>query len=39
MYVTDITVDMGVLGESAIRRLFEFGIKKGLISDFELRIL
>jgi len=39
MYVTDITVDMGVLGESAIRRLFEFGTKKGLISDFELRIL
>ncbi len=39
MYVTDVTVDMGVLGESAIRRLFEFGIKKGLISDFELRIL
>jgi len=39
MYVTDITVNMGVLGESAIRRLFEFGTKKGLISDFELRIL
>ena len=39
MYVNDTTVDMGILGESAIRRFFEFGTKKGLISDFDFRIV
>jgi len=38
MYVNDYTVDMGLLGESAIKRLFEFGTKKGLISDFDFKI-
>src|SRR3989441_10374685 len=38
MYVNDITIEMGVLGESSIRDLFKFGIEKGLIPEFDLRI-
>jgi len=38
MYVNDYTVDIGLLGESAIKRLFEFGTKKGLIADFDFKI-
>src|SRR5438105_543823 len=38
MYVNDITIEMGVLGESAIRDLFKFGIEKGLVPEFDLRI-
>lgn len=37
MYVNDVTVDMGVMGEHAIRTLFQFGIEKGLVNEFELR--
>jgi 1,4-dihydroxy-6-naphthoate synthase len=29
---------MGILGESAIRDLFKFGIEKGLVPEFDLRI-
>ena len=39
MYVNDITIEMGVLGESSIRDLFKFGIEKGLVPEFDLRIL
>lgn len=38
MYVNDVTIEMGVLGEQAIRDLFQFGIEKGLVPEFELRI-
>jgi 1,4-dihydroxy-6-naphthoate synthase len=38
MYVNDITIEMGILGESAIRDLFKFGIDKGLVPEFDLRI-
>ena len=38
MYVNDVTIEMGVLGEQAIRNLFQFGIEKGLVPEFELRI-
>jgi 1,4-dihydroxy-6-naphthoate synthase len=38
MYVNDVTIDMGILGEQAIRNLFQFGIEKGLVPEFELRI-
>jgi len=38
MYVNDVTIEMGVLGEQAIRNLFQFGIEKGLVPQFELRI-
>lgn len=35
MYVNDITIEMGLLGEQAIRTLFRLGLEKGLIPDFE----
>jgi 1,4-dihydroxy-6-naphthoate synthase len=38
MYVNDVTIEMGILGEQAIRNLFQFGIEKGLVPEFELRI-
>ena len=38
MYVNDITIEMGVLGEHAIKTFFNFGIEKGLVSEFELKI-
>jgi len=38
MYVNDVTVDMGNLGEKSIRRLFELAAKKNLVSNFDLRI-
>ena len=37
MYVNDVTIEMGVLGEQAIRTLFQFAAEKGLVPDFELR--
>lgn len=37
MYVNDITIDMGLLGEHSIRSLFQFGIEKGFVSEFELK--
>jgi 1,4-dihydroxy-6-naphthoate synthase len=37
MYVNDITIDMGLLGEHSIRILFQFGIENGLISEFDLK--
>lgn len=37
MYVNDITIDMGLLGEHAIRCLFQIGIEKGFVSEFELK--
>jgi 1,4-dihydroxy-6-naphthoate synthase len=38
MYVNDVTIDMGVLGEQAIRSLFQMGIEKGFVPEFDLRI-
>jgi 1,4-dihydroxy-6-naphthoate synthase len=38
MYVNDITIEMGLLGESSIKDLFRFGIEKGLVPEFDLRI-
>ncbi len=38
MYVNDMTIEMGILGEHSIRTLFNFGIEKGLVPDFDLRI-
>lgn len=35
MYVNDITIEMGLLGEQAIRTLFQLGIAKGFVPDFE----
>ena len=39
MYVNDITMEMGVLGEHSIKTLFSFGIEKGLVPDFDLKIV
>ncbi len=36
MYVNDITIDMGLLGEHSIRSLFQLGIEKGFVSEFNL---
>ncbi|MGI0083287.1 MAG: menaquinone biosynthesis family protein [Nitrosopumilaceae archaeon] len=38
MYVNDITIEMGLLGESAIKTLFRFATEKDLIPEFDLRI-
>lgn len=38
MYVNDVTIEMGILGEHSIKTLFQMGIEKGLIPEFELRI-
>ena len=38
MYVNDITIDMGLLGESAIKNLFKFATEKSLVPEFDLRI-
>ena len=38
MYVNDITIEMGILGESSIKTLFKFATEKGLVPDFDLRI-
>ncbi len=38
MYVNDITIEMGVLGEHSIRSLFQIGTEKGFIQEFDLRI-
>jgi 1,4-dihydroxy-6-naphthoate synthase len=38
MYVNETTIDMGIRGEKAIRRLFEMGREKKLVPDFELKI-
>ena len=38
MYVNDITIEMGILGESAIRDLFKFATEKDLVPEFELKI-
>ena len=37
MYVNDITIDMGLLGEHSIRTLFQLGIEKGFVSEFNLK--
>ncbi|MGI0087553.1 MAG: menaquinone biosynthesis family protein [Nitrosotalea sp.] len=37
MYVNDITIEMGILGEHATRSLFQMGIEKGFIPEFDLR--
>lgn len=39
MYVNETTMDMGTLGEKAIRRLFDMAREKKLVSDFELKIV
>ena len=38
MYVNDITIDMGILGESSIKTLFKFATEKNLVHEFDLRI-
>jgi 1,4-dihydroxy-6-naphthoate synthase len=38
MYVNDRTIDMGDIGEKAIKRLFDMAREKKLIPDFELKI-
>jgi len=38
MYVNDITIEMGLLGENSIKNLFKFGLEKGLVPEFDLRI-
>jgi 1,4-dihydroxy-6-naphthoate synthase len=38
MYVNDITIEMGILGESAIKNLFKFATEKSLVPEFDLRI-
>ncbi len=35
MYVNDVTIEMGLLGEQAIRTLFKFGIEKGFVPYLE----
>lgn len=35
MYVNDVTIEMGLLGEQSIRTLFRFGIEKGFLPQFE----
>lgn len=37
MYVNEVTIEMGLLGEQAIRTLFQLAAEKGLIPEFELR--
>ncbi len=37
MYVNDITIEMGLLGEQAIRTLFRMGEEKGLVPKIELK--
>jgi 1,4-dihydroxy-6-naphthoate synthase len=38
MYVNNVTVNMGELGEKSIRTLFEMAKQKKLVPDFELKI-
>lgn len=38
MYVNDHTIEMGLLGESAIKVLFKFAAEKGIIPEFVPRI-
>lgn len=38
MYVNDNTIEMGLLGESAIKDLFKFAAEKGIIPEFVPRI-
>ena len=38
MYVNDHTIEMGLLGESAIKDLFKFAAEKGIIPEFVPRI-
>lgn len=38
MYVNDVTIEMGVLGEHSIRTLFDMGLEKGFVPEFDLRI-
>lgn len=37
MYVNDITIEMGILGEHAVRSLFQLGMEKGFVPEFDLR--
>jgi 1,4-dihydroxy-6-naphthoate synthase len=39
MYVNDVTIEMGILGEQSIRNLFQFGKEKGFVPEFPLRIV
>lgn len=39
MYVNEVTVDMGKNGEESIRRLFSMAKEKGLVPNFELKIV
>ena len=32
MYVNDVTIDMGTIGEKSIKKMFEMAEEKGLLS-------
>ncbi len=38
MYVNEITVEMGEMGEKSIRRFFDMAKEKNLVPNFELRV-
>ena len=38
MYVNDVTVNMGMVGEKSIRKLFDMAREKNLVPEFELKI-
>jgi len=38
MYVNDVTVEMGIPGEQAIRKMFQMASQKGLMEPFEPKI-
>lgn len=38
MYVNEVTVEMGINGQKAIKLMFDMAKKRGLVSDFDLRI-
>ena len=39
MYVNDVTIEMGVLGEHSIKTLFRLATEKGIVPEFDLRIV
>jgi len=39
MYVNDVTIEMGVLGEHSIKTLFRLSTEKGIVPEFDLRIV
>ena len=39
MYVNDVTIEMGVLGEHSIKTLFRLATEKGFVPEFDLKIV